>query len=221
MQTIEVPNDISETTLSSYKLGGSIIVKSIYAPSANAIDVFSSSSETVFPEQFQINHTNITALRMPFDASDGCYGSNYEKLTDGATGEFWHSCDSAEDQYPFVMSFDLGVSANLSGFRLDKRSACCGGRSPGAYQIWATNDLTGAETADIDAGELSDWEADATAKGWVKLIDVTGNTQETFEVEILENAENYRYIRIVGISSINGELNANFDEFTFFASGVE
>ncbi|RTE52272.1 hypothetical protein EHW67_19000 [Arenibacter aquaticus] len=221
MQTIEIPNDINETILTSYNLGGQIIVESIYAPSPNAIEVFTASSETVFPEQFQLNHTNITALRLPFDASDGCYVSSYERLTDGATGEYWHSCDSAEDQYPFVMSFDIGVSANLSGFRLDKRSACCGGRSPGAYQIWATNDLTGAETADIDAGELSDWEADATAKGWVKLIDVTGNTQETFEVEILENAENYRYIRIVGISSINGELNANFDEFTFFASGVE
>lgn len=221
MQTMEVPNDISETTLSSYKLGGSIIVKSIYAPSANAIDVFSSSSETVFPEQFQINHTNITALRMPFDASDGCYGSSYERLTDGATGEFWHSCDSAEDQYPFVMSFDIGASVNLRGFRLDKRSDCCGGRSPESYQIWATNNLTGAETADIDAGELADWEADAAAKGWVKLLDATGNTQETFEVEIPENPVNYRYIRIVGISSINGELSANFDEFTFYASDVD
>lgn len=221
LQTKEIPNEIGETILTSYKLGGSIIVESIYTPTPNAIDVFTSVSETMFPDQFQLDYSIINALRLPFDASDGCYGSTYERLTDGATGEFWHSCDSAEDQYPFIMSFDIGVIAELSGFRLDKRSNCCGGRSPGAYQIWATNNLTGAETVDIDAGELEDWEADATAKGWVKLVDVTGNTQETFEVNIPENLGNYRYIRIVGISSINGELDANFDEFTFFASGVE
>lgn len=221
LQTKEIPNEIGETVLTSYKLGGSIIVESIYMPTSNAIEVFTSVSETMFPDQFQLDYSIINALRLPFDASDGCYGSTYERLTNGATGEFWHSCDSAEDQYPFVMSFDIGVIAELSGFRLDKRSNCCGGRSPGSYQIWATNNLIGAETADIDAGELEDWEVDATAKGWVKLVDVTGNTQETFEVNIPENLGNYRYIRIVGISSINGELNANFDEFTFFASGVE
>ncbi|SMG08534.1 protein of unknown function [Arenibacter troitsensis] len=227
MQTIEVSNDISETTLSSYKLGGSIIVKSIYAPRSNAIDVFSSISETVFPEQFQINHTNITALRMPFDASDGCYGSSYERLTDGATGEFWHSCDSVEDQYPFVMSFDIGVAANLSGFRLDKRSECCGGRSPASYQIWATNEIVGAETMDIDADgdennvSIAHWEADAISKGWVKLVEVTDNTQETFEVLIPENSTNYRYVRLVAISSINGEITANFDELTFMATAVD
>lgn len=221
MQTIEVPNDINETILPSYKLGGSILVESTYTPTSNAIEVFTSASETMFPAQFQLDHSIITALRMPFDASDGCYGSTYGRLTDGVTGEYWHSCDSAEDQYPFVMSFDIGVIAELSGFRLDKRSDCCGGRSPGSYQIWGTNSLNGAETVDIDAGELADWEADAAAKGWVKLLDVTGNTQETIEVEIPENSGNYRYIRIVGISSINGELSANFDEFTFYASDVD
>lgn len=221
LQILEIPNDMAETTLDSYKLGGQIMIESTYAPTASAIEVFTSVSEAMFPEKFQLDNTLITALKLPFDASDGCYGSTYEKLTDGATGEFWHSCDIPEDLYPFVMSFDIGVTANLRGFRLDKRSSCCGGRSPGAYQIWGTNDLTGAETVDIDAGEIADWEADATTKGWVKLLEVTDNTQETFEADIPENASNFRYIRVVGISSINGETTANFDEFTFMATGVE
>lgn len=221
MQTIEIPNDISETALTGYKLGGQIMIESTYAPASNAIEVFTSSSETMFPDKFQLDHSLITALKLPFDASDGCHGSTYERLTDGATGEFWHSCDSPEDLYPFVMSFDMGVTADIRGFRLDKRSACCGGRSPGAYQIWGTNDLTGAETVDIDAGEIADWEADATAKGWVKLLDVADNTQETIEADIPENTMNFRYIRVVAISSINGETTANFDEFTFMATAVE
>ena len=119
------------------------------------------------------------------------------------------------------MSFDMGVAANLSRFRPDERSGCCGGRSPAACQVWGINDLTNAVTADIDAGTIADWEADAVAKGWVKLLDVTDNNLATFEVDIPENPNKFRDIRIVGISSIDGDLAANFDEFTFWATGVE
>lgn len=222
MQTINVSNEDSETAISSYKPGGKIMVSSTYKPTDNAIEVFSAiPSETSFPDQFLLDKTIITALELDWDASGGCFSSSYARLTDGATGEYWHSCDTPSDQYPWVMSFDMGVAANLSRFRLDERSDCCGGRSPAAYQIWGINDLTNAVTADIDAGTIADWEADAVAKGWVKLLDVTDNNLATFEVDVPENSNKFRYIRIVGISSIDGDLTANFDEFTFWATGVE
>lgn len=222
VQTVNVQNEDVETTIDSYKFGGEITVSSTYRPLENAIEVFGAvPSESTFPTQFLLDKSVIIPLIMQDDASEGCFGSSYARLIDGATGEFWHSCDIPSDQYPWVMSFDLGVAANLSRFRLDERSACCGGRSPAAYQIWGTNDLTGAVTADIDAGTIADWEADAAAKGWVKLLDVTDNDQATFEVDIPENATKFRYLRIVGISSIDGDLTANFDEFTFWATDVE
>ena len=221
MQNIDIPNDITETVLDSYKLSGEIKISSSFKPTKNAIESFNSMSETTFPDRFILDHSKITALRLPFDASDGCYGSSYERLTDGTTGAYWHSCDTPEDLYPWVMSFDLGVNAKVKGFKLDQRSDCCGGRSPGSYQIWGTNNLSDAATKNIDEVDMEDWESESISKGWVKLVDVSNNTNPTFEVDIPENSNNFRYIRIVGISSINGELEANFDEFTFYANEVE
>lgn len=225
MQTVTIPNDESETELDSFKLGGEITVISSFTPVDNAIETFDSAPITAeIPNFLLLDPALITALKLPFDATDGCYGGSYEKLTDGATGEFWHSCEGEADtldQYPFVMSFDLGVTARLTGFRLDERSGCCGERSPASYQIWGTNDLGGGDTADIDSATIADWEADAIAKGWVKLLEVSDNTQPTFEVDISGTTESFRYVRVVAISSIEDGAVANFDEFTFMATAIE
>ena len=186
-----------------------------------AIEEFvAEASERRFPTEYVVDKPSITALRLAFDASDGCYGSSYERLTDGATDQFWHSCENeqenAEDLYPWVMSFDLGMIVNLSRFRLDERQGCCGDRSPGSYQIWASNDILNAETVNIDEVSLADWEKNAREKGWIKLLDVSGNNQPTIEVELPESDVEYRYVRVVGISSIGGGLVANFSELTFW-----
>jgi hypothetical protein len=219
MQTVQVSNEDTQTTIDDYKRGGKIVVTTTYKPAENAIELFEATPfQRFFPEEFLLDKAVITPLRLQGDATDGCYGSSYARLTDGSTSDYWHSCetDAPEDQYPLVMSFDVGMAFNLSRFRLDERAECCGGRSPAAYQIWATNDLTNAVTADIDAGTIDDWEADAVAKGWVKLLDVSGNDNPTFETEV-PDIGNFRYFRIVGISAIDGDLVANFNEFTFWA----
>ncbi|WP_186756183.1 DUF5000 domain-containing lipoprotein [Echinicola salinicaeni] len=114
------------------------------------------------------------------------------------------------------MSFDLGSAQVVTKFGIDERPECCGERTPGNYQIWATNDLTKANTSDIDSGTVEEWEAEATSKGWVKILDVSRNTKSSFEQVIEENSMKYRYIRIVGISSIDGGTEANFNEFTLW-----
>ena len=164
---------------------------------------------------FLLDKSQIIPLKLPFDAGEGCHGSSYARLLDGSTGAFWHSCDSSTDKYPFIMSFDLGVEANLAKFKLDKRSACCGGRSPAEMQFWGTNDITLGDTADIDASTLADWEADATAKGWVKLGGFDGNSDETLSKEVTSTGK-YRYLRLVFVRSIDGDSTANFDELTFW-----
>lgn len=221
MQSVEIPNDQRRTVVIDYQLGGTVKFNSVFKPTAAAIELFEASpSERTFPVEYQLEKSLISALRLAGDASDGCYGSSYAKLTDGKTNEMWHSCEdpveNAEDLYPLVMSFNLGNPANISRFRLDERQDCCGGRSPGAYQIWGTNDISDAETIDIDQVSMEEWEADATGKGWVKLVDISGNTQATFEVVLPENTTTYQYVRIVGIASIDGGLVANFSEFTFW-----
>lgn len=218
LQTVTVPNEESETYLPSYKLGGQIMVKSLYRPIEIAMEDFEAIPvESEFPIDYILDKSLIRALRLPGDASDGCYESSYERLTDGSIAEYWHSCDTPEDQYPFIMSFDLGVEANLNRFKLDQRQDCCGSRSPGAYQIWATNDLGTGETIDIDEAGLEAWEADARAKGWVKLVDETGNQNGTFIVDVPTEGKTYRYLRLVGISAIDGSSITNFNELTFWA----
>ena len=219
--TIEVENQIMETTLHDYKRGGQFSVTSSFQPNENAIEIFVANTlEDEFPNEYLINKSDITALKLPFDASDGCYGSSYTRLTDGSFSEYWHSCEdseiNAEDLYPWVMSFDLGSPALISRFRLDERADCCGERSPAAYQIWVTNEIGGGITGNIDEMSLEDWEQDAIAKGWIKALDVNGNSQPTFEVDINDLSDEYQYVRLVGISSIGGGLSANFNEFTFW-----
>ncbi len=217
VQTVTVTNEDTETHLESYKLGGQIMVKSLYKPIEIAIEDFEAiPSEREFPIDYILDKSQIQALRLPGDASDGCYESTYERLTDGSIAEYWHSCDTPEDQYPFIMSFDLGVEANLSRFKLDERQDCCGGRSPGTYQIWGSNDLGLGETVNIDEVGLEAWEADAVAKGWVKLVDQSGNQNGTFTIDITTEAKTYRYVRLVGISAIDGGAITNFNEFTFW-----
>lgn len=221
LQSVIVPNNQNTTIVENYKLGGEIRVKSVFKPTAMAIEDFEAEpSERTFPSEYVVDKSSITALRLPFDASDGCYGSSYARLTDGKIDEFWHSCENeqenAEDLYPWVMSFDLGNAANISKFRLDERQGCCGDRSPAAYQIWGSNDISDAETVNIDGVSLEDWEKDAREKGWVKLLDVSGNNQPTIEIELPDSNEKYKYLRVVGISSIGGGLVANFNELTFW-----
>lgn len=217
MRSVEVANDEKRTEIDSYKLGGRFLVKSYYKPTRMAIEEFETfSPEAKFPMDYLLNKSLIKALKLPGDATEGCSGSTYARLTDGSIKEYWHSCDIPEDKYPFIMSFDLGVQANLSRFKLVERQDCCGNRGPKAYQIWASNDISKGVTVDIDTAGLADWEVDAAAKGWVKLVDVTGNTQTTFETLIPADGKTYKYFRLVAISAIDGSGITNFNEFSFW-----
>jgi len=217
MQSVVVPNGESRTLVDSYKLGGRVSIMSTFKPTALAIEEFDAIAvEREFPMDFLLDKSLISALRLPGDATDGCHGSTYERLLDGSLNDYWHSCESPEDKYPFIMSFDLGVQADLSRFKFDERKDCCGNRGPNAYQIWVSNDLGLGETANIDEVGLEAWEADAQAKGWTKLVDVTGNTQYTFTTAIPETGKKYKYFRFVAISSINGDGITNFNELSFY-----
>lgn len=213
-----IPNDNSSTVLNDYKKGGNLSIKSTHRPTSSAIEDFEAiPTQTLLPEEYILDKSKMTALRLTGDATDGCYGSSYERLLDGSVSTgYWHSCNEPADQYPWVMSFDLSEPQIISKFGLDERQDCCGERSPAKYQIWATNNLSGANTSNIDDVPLDQWENEANEKGWVKILDIEGNTENSFLHNIQENNSKYRYIRVVGISSIGGGIDANFNEITFW-----
>src|SRR5690606_15186431 len=126
MQSVIVPNSENTTVVENYKLGGRIEIRSVFKPTVMAIEVFVAvASSRRFPTELVVDKPSIAALRLPFDASDGCYGFSYEHLIDGATEQVWHSCEDeqekAEARYPWVMSCVLGVIVNLSRFTLEER----------------------------------------------------------------------------------------------------
>ncbi len=224
-QIVEVSNAEDEIILENFKLEGQISVESKYRPTTNSVAEYTSkTTETNFPNLYVLNKSLIEVTTLTGDVGpDGCYGFPLERLFDG-TGTMWHSCgpDTAS-AYPFTQTFDLGVTAKLSQFRLDQRGDCCSDRSPANYQIWGTAaDIGTAETVDIKSVTLEEWEADAIDKGWVKLLDVSGNTDHTFEVEIPnDDHPNVRYFRMVVTAGIDGGDTANYAEYTLWATETE
>ncbi|MDN5210780.1 DUF4998 domain-containing protein [Fulvivirgaceae bacterium BMA12] len=226
-QVVTVTNEDSETPIDSYKLGGKITVASIYKPTENAIEVFEAlPTETTF-DLYKMDKGIMVPVLLAGDAGDGhADAGGYASLFDDQVADWtnlWHSNgDGGDSDYPFVMTFDLGTDDAKPGkFRLDGRPGCCGGRQPADLQIWGfSGDIMTATTANIKDGTIAEWEADAVAKGWVKLHQVTNNADDkTIEVEFNKaNTANYRYIRIVPTRPIDGnETVANLSEFTFWS----
>ncbi|WP_158856097.1 DUF4998 domain-containing protein [Lunatibacter salilacus] len=219
LETImEIANNQSSTLIDNYLLGSTLEIRSYYFPILGKMEVFqSNTSELNLPLDRIVPKSPMSFLRLPGDASDGCWGSEYSKLLDGTTSTgFWHSCSEPNDLYPWVMSIDLGAAIETTRFKIDQRPECCGERGPRHFQIWATNELGSSPTGNLSELGLEVWENDAESKGWVKLLDVQDNTDHSPTVNIPSNGRTYKFIRIVGISSISGETEANFNEFTFW-----
>jgi hypothetical protein len=215
---LKIENNQSTNVIDNFKLGEMLKITSFYYPILGRIEVFTSNSiELTLPVDRMVPKSPMSFLRLNGDASDGCYGSTYAKLIDGTTSTgFWHSCEDTDDLYPWVMSLDLGTEVESTRFKIDQRPECCGDRSPKHFQIWATNDISNANTINISENELEVWEIDAASKGWTKLLEITNNTNHSPMVDIPSNGRKFKYIRIVGITSIGGGLEANFNEFTFW-----
>ncbi|MEX0314618.1 MAG: DUF4998 domain-containing protein [Allomuricauda sp.] len=218
MQSVEVSNEDDTTVLADHKLGTTISVMSSYKPTDNSLSTFPSSAAEA--SEYQLDKSLIEVVTLAGDVSpDGCFGFPLANLFDG-TGTMWHSCGGGTpSDHPFVQTFDLGVMAKLSQLRLFARQDCCQDRSPARFQIWGTDDIAGAETVDIKSVDLVEWEADAVSKGWVKLTEVDGNSDFTFDTSIpTEGAPEVRYFRMVVLQAINGGDTANYAEYTLWAN---
>ncbi|WP_308992051.1 DUF4998 domain-containing protein [Mariniflexile litorale] len=222
-QTVIVANNETETILPAIQLGSEYKVESTFYPEQGAFETFKAMSEFNFPSKFIIESSTIIPLILPGDATTCSSRGSYSELFNGITtdtGDYWHSCDIKSDLYPFVMSFDMGFEFNLTEFKLYERYGCCGERSPKIMQFWGTNDIVlGETTVDVNDVPLAVWEADATAKGWVKLGGFETNEASTFTTVFQPTAEKYRYIRLVFVESIEGQVSTprgNFAEFKFW-----
>lgn len=221
-------NVISEKTLlakdtsillTDYKAGTDVQYKSSYIPSKGSLDVFAVSEYSTFPKIFsfvQCDKSLFREVRLPNDVNTYESGTSISKLWDGSVGpqgypNIFHS-DGAYIAH--VLTFDMGKSYdNLAQIEETGRDCC---NNPDRFEVWGRNDLNGA-TTNLRADD-SGWKAEAIAKGWVLLKDVTrgddGKNAQKFD--LIANPPPVRYIRIRVLHTVTGSGYSNMSELTFW-----
>ena len=155
-------------------------------------------------------------MRLPNDVNTYESGTSISKLWDGSVGpqgypNIFHS-DGAYIAH--VLTFDMGKSYdNLAQIEETGRDCC---NNPDRFEVWGRNDLNGA-TTNLRADD-SGWKAEAIAKGWVLLKDVTrgddGKNAQKFD--LIANPPPVRYIRIRVLHTVTGSGYSNMSELTFW-----
>ncbi|HKO82570.1 MAG TPA: DUF4998 domain-containing protein [Chitinophagaceae bacterium] len=218
VETQLAPGDNS-ITLPDYKAGTIVQYRSSYIPVLNAIDTFNVASYSDFPQIYTFVQANKSLFRenaLPNDVGTYSGETSVSRLWDGSVGpqgypNIFHSDGS---YLPHVLTFDMGQLYNNLGQMEETGRDCC--NNPTKFEVWGIADITNAATtlrAD-DAG----WKAEAIAKGWTLLKEVTrtDDGKPALKYDLLENPPPVRYIRIRVINTATGSTYSNFSEVTFW-----
>jgi hypothetical protein len=116
MQTVNVSNDDTQTTVDSYKRGGRIIITTTYKPTENAIEVFEAEPfEKAFPEEFMLDKSIWNIIDFSTHHPGGA--NAVENAIDGNPGTRWHTY-YGQSSYPHHVTVDMGVERTISSFEL-------------------------------------------------------------------------------------------------------
>src|SRR5258706_5083916 len=206
-------------TLPDYKAGTVVQYRSSYIPVLNAIDTFYAANYSDFPRIYTFVEANKSLFQEnPLPNDVGIYQSDtrVSKLWDGSVGpqgypNIFHS-DGA--YLPHVMTFDMGqLYSNLGQMEETGRNCC---NNPTKFEVWGIADITNAATT--LRADNPGWKAEAIAKGWTLLKEVTrtddGNSAIKFD--LMDSPPPVRYIRIRVINTATGSTYSNFSEVTFW-----
>ncbi len=231
IQEVRIDNSENETVISDFRLGGMVSIATTYEPSETSLEGFHAVPfETAFPEDFEMDKSIIVPIPLDFDADEGDLSAGkgiailFDGKADSAPNQYSATREGAPSAYPFVMTFDVGFDSKLTAIRVDPRTDCCSDRAPSTFQVWGYtgSDIHQAHTVDIKTTELVDWEADAVAKGWIKLLDhKTTNSIPKTDITAIGD-DRYRYLRFVALASQIAKPQAdwfqpNFTELTFWS----
>lgn len=218
-KTASLAPDASDITLPGYKAGTKIYYQSTYKPVNNAIDTFTTrGADSLANIISPLDKSLFRVVSLPNDV--GVYGSNtgIANLWNGNTSptgypDIYHS--DGDHPLPHHFTFDMGQSyAGLAQFEIIGRDCC---NNPVRFEIWGINDLTNAATA--APGNNPGWKAEAEAKGWVLLKEVTraDDGVAPFKVTLPEDLPAVRYIRIRVLNVASNDANySNISEITFW-----
>lgn len=197
MKTMRIPAAEAETILADWKLGGNVETRTVLVPEVAALDtLYTAWTQLEFPEfiEFSLEKPKIKHLNWPNDAATGHSGS-FSGVFDGnisGGGAQFHSGDNVG--VPQHLTFDLGVTTNLTRFELWARDDGYNNWNPKKIQIWGIeqiNDNSKISLPSMDAG----WEDEARSKGWVLLTENVCSNPVNNKLTIT-NPQKARYIII-------------------------
>ncbi|WP_316799598.1 DUF4998 domain-containing protein [Pedobacter frigidisoli] len=206
-------------TLNDYKSGTDVLYKSSYIPSLGSLDVFSVSDFSTFPKIFtfaQCDKSLFREVRLPNDVNTYESGTSISKLWDNSNGpqgypNIFHSDGS---YIAHVLTFDMGKTYNNLAQIEEVGRDCC--NNPDRFEVWGINDLTNA-TTNLRADNPG-WKAEAVAKGWTLLKDITrtDDGKNAMKFDLIANPPPVRYIRIRVLHTVTGSGYSNMSELTFW-----
>ncbi|GHT24386.1 hypothetical protein FACS189430_09200 [Bacteroidia bacterium] len=225
-KTLFLPGNTATTELSDWKIGGEIKSRTAIIPEAGAIDmIYTNWLVQSFPADDILDKTKITPLYLANDAIPA-YGGNAANLFNDVFSERTGGSQFASDfGIPNHLTFDLGVFAHLKRFEFwpsDTDDVW----DPTAIQFWGIADVTGAEiteprTNNGDGGAA--WEAEALAKGWVKLVEGRCTSFSGVNEFISDNPAKIRYliVRITEVQNVTGSSKiVKISEVTLYSDDI-
>ncbi|TCC98584.1 hypothetical protein FBD94_01385 [Pedobacter hiemivivus] len=210
--------------LTDYKPGTEVTYRSSYKPTSGALDVFTTSDYSVFPQMllFPCDKSLFREHPLPNDVGTYESGTSVSKLWDRSVGpqgypNIFHSNGSGG--MPHTLTFDLGkVYPNLAQVEETGRDCC---NNPDSFEIWGIADITNAATT-LPANN-GGWKDESIAKGWTLLKEVTrtDDGKNAYKTNLVSNPPPVRYIRIrIKHVTTNDGNYSNMSEITFWNKQV-
>lgn len=226
-QTIRVENSDTETILVGLDTGDKIQVSTTYLPEEALDELHSTYTEYTMPAfEREINKSRFSTLVLAGDNTSVNGVRDLSKIWDGATANpgILHTVENADGfNFPHHFTFDMGVSAKLSRFRLWPRTEAGAftGHSPRFFEIWGANELN------VDPSDEAYWKSNEWKEDWQLLgdheISRGGASDWTagWEYPVDESISRVRYIRLV-IKNQNwqGSNCVNIGEITLWGDDL-
>ncbi|TKG96589.1 hypothetical protein EYV94_04890 [Puteibacter caeruleilacunae] len=217
---------VTETVMEfeDIQIGSILNHRMYYLPEENALDTFSTDWQEVaivLPEgEFQLDKSQMKEYPLKNDNRGRSWGGSVDKLFDGnvSSGNFYHTgSGGSSDGPPLTFTFDAGETCKFTRLKFHARPGQIP-RLPKDFEIWATNDIEGAET-DLPCTD-DGWEAEAIEKGWKKILVHVGEgdapSNGELEVAFPEDLEYMRYVRVKVDDLWGDTYMLNFSEITMW-----
>ncbi len=205
-RSIRVENDATETVLEGLNTNDVIRVSTTYLPEGALDELHAPYSEYIMPKfEREINKANFSIVILAGDNTSVSNGRDLSRIWDGGISnpEILHTVENAPGfNFPHHFTFDMGVLAEISRFRLWPRvdASPFSGHSPRYFEIWGSDELKGS-LDDETYWKTDAWKADWKLLGDHEIIrpvsDESASWNAGWEYNVDDTIGSVRYIRLV------------------------